>query len=118
MRPLAMTGPIKRDLDQRMLRILKAMAHHRGDHHAVTLPRWTNHDLRRVVRSGLSKLRIEFNVAEMILAHRPPGVVGTYDVHQYLDERREALDEWAKHIAFIVNPPKSDKVVKLQGRRR
>ena len=38
-RPLAITGPIKRDLDQRMLRTLKAMARRRGDHHAVTLPR-------------------------------------------------------------------------------
>ena len=52
-----MTGPIKRDLDRRMLRTLKAMARRRGeDHHAVTLPNWTNHDLRRVVRSGLSAL--------------------------------------------------------------
>ena len=53
--PMAMTGPIKADLDQRMLRTLKAMARRRGeDHHAVDLPHWTNHDLRRVVRSGLS----------------------------------------------------------------
>ena len=38
-RPLAMTGQIKRDLDRRMLRTLKAMARRRGeDHDAVTLP--------------------------------------------------------------------------------
>ena len=50
-----MTGPIKADLDRRMLRTFKAMARRRGeDHHAVTLPEWVNHDLRRVVRSGLS----------------------------------------------------------------
>ena len=36
-RPLAMTGPIKGDLDRRMLRTLKAMARRRGeDHHAVS----------------------------------------------------------------------------------
>ena len=75
-----MTGPIKRDLDRRMLRTLKAMARRRGeDHHAVELPNWVNHDLRRVVRSGLSPLRIPHNVAEAVLAHRPPGIVGTYD---------------------------------------
>jgi integrase len=118
-RPLAMTGPIKRDLDQRMLRTLKAMARRRGDDcHAVTLLRWTNHDLRRVIRSGLSLLRVEFNVAELILAHRQGGVVGTYDTHEYLDERREALDAWAQHIATIVSPSKPAKVIKLSRRRR
>ena len=64
-RPLAMTGPIKRDLDQRMLRTLKALARRRGeDHHTRHAAAWVNHDLRRTVRSGLSQLRIEFNVAE------------------------------------------------------
>jgi integrase len=119
--PLAMTGPIKSDLDGRMLRTLKALARRRGeDHEQVTLPHWTNHDLRRTVRSGLSQLRVEFNVAEMILAHRPPGVVGTYDVHEYLVERREALEKWAQHLASIANPVPAApaKVVKLRGRRR
>jgi hypothetical protein len=72
-----MTGPIKADLDKRMLRTLKALARRRGeDHHAVTLPNWTNHDLRRVVRSGLSALRVvPFNVAEAVLAHRQGGIL-------------------------------------------
>ena len=57
-RPLAMTGPIKADLDRRMLRTLRALARRRGeDHHAVDLPKWVNHDLRRTIRSGLSALR-------------------------------------------------------------
>jgi integrase len=120
-RPLAMTGPIKCDLDRRMLLTLKALARHRGEnYHAVELPRWVNHDLRRTIRSGMSALRIDFNVAEMILAHRQGGVVGTYDTHQYLDERREALEDWALHVASIVNPTPAApaKVVKLRGRRR
>jgi integrase len=119
-RPLAMTGPIKADLDRRMERTLKAMARRRGeDHHAVTLPAWVNHDLRRTIRSAMSALRVEFNVAEMILAHRQGGVVGTYDTHQYLDERREALTAWEQRIASIVSPaPAAPKVVKLRARRR
>ena len=100
-----MASPIKRDLDRRMLRTLKAMARRRGeDHHAVTLPNWTNHDLRRVVRSGLSALRVPHNVAEAVLAHKPPGIVGTYDIHEYQDEKREALEAWAQHLAKITNP--------------
>jgi integrase len=120
-RPVTMTGPIKADLDRRMLRTLKALARRRGeDHDAVTLAGWVNHDLRRVVRSGLSALRIPHNVAEAILAHRPPGIVGTYNLHEYEDEKAEALEAWAQRLAAIVNPVPAApaKVVKLRGRRR
>jgi integrase len=118
-RPVAMASPAKRDLDRRMLRTLKAMARRRGeDHLAVTLPNWTNHDLRRVVRSALSQLRVPHNVAEAVLAHKPPGIVGVYDTHEYLDEKREALELWAQRIAAIVNPAAPAKVVKLRRRRR
>ena len=117
-RPLTMDGHIKRDLDRRMLRTLRGLARRRGeDHQAVTLPRWTNHDLRRVVRSGLAQLRIAHNVAEAVLAHRPPGIVGTYDVHQYQDEKAEALEAWAQHLEAIVNPSPAT-VIKLRWRRR
>jgi integrase len=117
--PVTMTGPMKTDLDRRMLRTLKAVARRRGeDHHAVELPEWVNHDLRRTVRSGLSALRVQHNIAETILAHRPPGIVGTYNLHQYEDEKREALEAWAQRIASIVTPPKPAKVIKLgRGRR-
>ena len=40
---------------------------------------------RRSLRSV--GLRVEHNVAEAILAHRPPGIVGTYDLHEYEDEK-------------------------------
>jgi integrase len=121
-RPLAMTGPIKADLDKRMLRTLRAMARRRGeDHQAVDLPGWVNHDLRRVVRSGLSALRIPHNVAEAVLAHRPPGVVGTYNLHEFQDEKAEALEAWAQRLATIVSPPAKvpdKKIVPLRKRRR
>jgi integrase len=120
-RPLALASPSKRVLDRRMLRTLKAMARRRGeDHNAVTLPNWTNHDLRRVVRSGLSALRVPFNVCEAILAHKPPGIVGTYDIHEYQDEKAEALEAWSQRIASIVNPVPAApaKVLKLRMRRR
>ena len=121
-RPLSVASPVKRDLDRRMLLTLKAMARRRGaDHRSVTLPNWHVHDLRRVVRSGLSALRIPANIAEAVLAHPPPpGIVGVYDVHQYADEKREALQLWAEHLAKITNrvPTAPAKVVKLARRRR
>jgi hypothetical protein len=116
-RALAMTSEIKRNLDRRMLRTLKAIARRRGeDHRAITLPNWTNHDLRRVVRSGLSALGVPHNVCEAILAHAPPGITGTYDVHTYADEKREALEAWAQRIKAIVEPAPNN-VIAMRGRR-
>jgi predicted nuclease with RNAse H fold len=49
-----------------------------------------------------------------------PAVVGVYDFHPYADEKREALELWAQHLAKITNPVPTApaKVVKLARRRR
>jgi hypothetical protein len=70
-----MTGPIKADLDKRMLRTLKALARVAA---RITTPSRSRTGpttiLRGVVRSGLSALRVvPFNVAEAVLAHRQGG---------------------------------------------
>ena len=62
------------------MRTLRALVRRNSeDHRAVELAPWVNHDLRRVVRSGLSALRVPHNVCEAIPAHRPPVIFGTYD---------------------------------------
>ena len=80
------------------------------------LPDWVNHDIRRTVRTKLSALRIPEEVREAVLAHARPGVKGRYDFHQYLDEKRDALTQWAAKLWDIVEPSKSV-VVELRGRR-
>jgi integrase len=67
-------------------------------------PPWTNHDIRRTVRSGLSRLKISEEAREAVLAHVRPGIKGTYDHHDYLEEKREALELWAERIMGLVNP--------------
>jgi integrase len=107
---------VKERLDERMLRTLRAMARKRGDDsRKVELAPWVNHDLRRVVRSGLSKLKIVDEVAEAVLAHVRPGIRGVYDRHDYLAEKREALTMWAGRLRDITEPP-PDNVTKLQAR--
>jgi hypothetical protein len=114
-RPVAMGSKIKKQLDARMLRTLRALARQRGDDPAeVTLPPWTNHDIRRSVRTNLSKLRIAEEVREAILAHVRPGIKATYDLHDYLVEKREALTLWGARLNSIVNPSR-DNVVPLRG---
>jgi hypothetical protein len=103
--PAWMSDKIKKRLDERMLRTLRAMAKRRGeDPTTVTLPRWTNHDIRRTVRSNLSRLRVTEEAREAVLAHARPGIKGTYDHHDYFDEKREALELWAARLRSIVNP--------------
>ncbi|KRR14737.1 hypothetical protein [Bradyrhizobium valentinum] len=70
-----------------------------------------------MVRSGLSTLRVQHDIAEAIPAHRPPGIVGTYNLHEYEDEKAEALENWAQRLATIVYPVPAApaKVVKLRG---
>jgi integrase len=114
--PVWMSDKIKKKLDKRMLRSLRALARKHGDDPTrVKLLPWTNHDLRRTLRSGLSRLRIDHDVKEAVLAHAKPGLAGVYDRYDALDEKREALTLWASRVRDITNPPPAN-VVKLAGR--
>jgi integrase len=110
--PAWLTGKIKARLDRRMLRTLKALARTRGEDSAlVTLPPFVNHDIRRTVRSRLSRLRVTEEAREAVLAHARPGIKGVYDLHDYLDEKREALELWGARLRSIVEPPPRNVVV-------
>jgi hypothetical protein len=110
-KPVWISDKIKKKLDARMLRSLKAFARMQGkDPDAVTLPKWKNHDLRRTVRSGMSRLRIPEEVREAVLAHVRPGIKKTYDLYDYFDEKADALEKWAGLLHSIVDPPASNVV--------
>ena len=64
-----------RRIDARMLRTMRAMARLRGDDPAqVGLQAWVNHDIRRTVRTNLSRLRVSEEAREAVLAHVRPGI--------------------------------------------
>ncbi len=63
------------------------------------------HDLRRTVRTGLSALDIKPHIAERCLNHQQRGVQAAYDVFAYADEKRDALEKWANHIAGLSAKP-------------
>jgi integrase len=60
---------------------------------------FTIHDFRRTARTHLGKLGTPPHIAERCLNHKIGGVEGTYDRHEYFDERREALTKWAHVVA-------------------
>jgi integrase len=65
------------------------------------------HDLRRTARTHLGKLRVPPHIIERCLNHSLGRIVRTYDQHDYLEERREALEKWAAYIERLLSPEKS-----------
>jgi integrase len=62
---------------------------------------FTLHDLRRTCRTGLARLKIEPHIAERVLNHVQEKIPGTYDLHDYLAEKRVSLEKWATHLAGL-----------------
>jgi integrase len=62
------------------------------------LPHFTVHDLRRTARTHLAALGVRREVAERCLGHKLRGIEGIYDRHDYFQERRMALGQWAQLI--------------------
>lgn len=111
--PVWMGTKPKQRLDRRMLLTLRALARKRGeDFRAVELPHFVQHDVRRTVRSQLSRLKVAEEVREAILAHARPGIKKVYDIHDYVDEKREALELWGARLREIVTPL-PDNVIKF-----
>jgi integrase len=93
-------------LEQEMLKSLPDMRPH------------TVHDLRRTMRTRLSKIGIPLHIAERCIGHS----VGNerekeYDHHDFEPEMTKAFDAFARHIQEIVTPPPAN-VVRLSQNRR
>lgn len=85
------------------------------------LDEWTLHDLRRTLATGMQRLGVRFEVTEAILNHKSgsrSGIAGVYQLHDWADEKRTALDAWARHILSLGNEAEADNVVQLAEPRR
>jgi integrase len=66
---------------------------------------WRLHDLRRTCVSGMARLGISPHVADKVLNHQAgtiSGVAAVYQRHEFLEERRTALDLWGEHIGELL----------------
>ncbi|MBR0703138.1 tyrosine-type recombinase/integrase [Bradyrhizobium diazoefficiens] len=78
---------------------------------------WRIHDIRRTVSTGMSSIRIQPHVVEACLNHVSGfkgGVAGVYNVHEYEDEKREALAAWASHLDRLVGGGAASNVVSIR----
>jgi hypothetical protein len=66
------------------------------------LAEWVLHDLRRTMRTGLSKIGVPPHVAERVINHVKGGVEAIYDRYTYEQEIKSALVRWADHVLSIV----------------
>jgi site-specific recombinase XerD len=72
---------------------------------AIGASGWRLHDLRRTCATGMAALKVPPHVVEACLNHVSgfrASVAGTYNVHEYADEKKDALRRWAKHVEEIV----------------
>ena len=109
-------GREKDRINAELLIVLREMAVERGENpEDVVLAHWTNHDIRRTVRSRLSRLKgIDLETREAILAHVKPGMQRVYDQYEYLDEKREALELFAAWLRQIAEPRPTN-VIEMRG---
>jgi integrase len=77
------------------------------------------HDLRRTVGTRLAGLRIPKEIRDRCLNHAA-GDVGSihYNLHDYADEKREALNRWALALGAIVGDPAGAAVVPIATARK
>ncbi|WP_288453889.1 site-specific integrase [uncultured Enterobacter sp.] len=67
----------------------------------LDIPSWTPHDLRRTVRTGLSRLQCPNEVAEAILGHTKGGMEGIYNLYKYDSECKRWLQVWANYLETV-----------------
>jgi integrase len=86
----------------KLIREERAKASVKHSEEAVAFPPWTIHDLRRTVATNLGKLGVSRFVIERILNHADRSVTGIYDRHEYLDEKRAALENWGRRLNLLL----------------
>ena len=78
---------------------------------------WRLHDLRRTCVSGMARLGIAPHVADKILNHQAgtiSGVAAVYQRHEFLSERRHALDVWGAHVGAILSEARGKHHIELK----
>jgi len=77
---------------------------------------WRLHDIRRTVVSRMAKLGIAPHVADKILNHQSgtiSGVAAVYQRHEFLNERKTALDAWGSYVQSLLDKTDRDNVVNI-----
>lgn len=72
--------------------------------------RWTPHDLRRTMRTGLSACRVQPHIAELAIGHSKTGMVALYGQHDHAVKLRAAMRAWEARLLTIIDGQDPDRV--------
>jgi integrase len=87
----------------------------------INLKDVTPHDLRRTAASKMTEAGIPRLVVSKVLNHAETGITAVYDRHGYDNEKRQALDTWARKLDSIITGKGEGKVIPIQkgaGKKR
>ena len=76
--------------------------------------RWVVHDLRRTFGTGLGRLGVRPDVAELCVNHCKGGMQAIYDRYNYEGEIAAAFAAWSDHVQSVVTGSER-KVVPLRA---
>lgn len=81
----------------------------------VEIPHWRPHDLRHTVKTGLAALGVSLEIRSRATNHLSdiPPMDRRYNHHGFIDEKRRALESWARFVSELVSGPEGN-VVQLR----
>jgi len=97
--PISAFSKAKNALDAAMKSDLETHGHAFED--------FTIHDIRRTCRTRFSDsklVKIDPEIRERLLAHTAPKIQQIYDLHEFEDEKRAALESWHRALENITDP--------------
>ncbi len=87
-------------------RVLSRAVRKNADHFGIA--HFTPHDLRRTAASFMTKIGVPRLHVEKVLNHTTGDIAEVYDRHDYLPEKRVALERWSSRLSEIIAGRKSN----------
>jgi len=94
--PVSGFSKAKTRLDAEALKLM------RKDNAEAVLAPYRVHDFRVTCETRLADLGFNQDVRDAVLGHAKPGLQKTYNKHEYLDEKREAMAAYGAHILGVL----------------
>jgi integrase len=70
---------------------------------AYKIEAFTPHDLRRTGRTSLGRLGVTPFIAERVINHSKDALQGTYDLWEYFEQKRAALEGWERYLLSLAS---------------
>jgi len=73
---------------------------------SLSLDMVRTHTMRRTFITHLARMGVSIDVRNRLTNHADHSIDGIYNMHEYLIEKREALENWEQELTKIISSPK------------